>query len=140
MQIEEATRAADAHDRLGNGNIPSYTAGVCSCWEGVGPCHKQRHLLYRAPSAKTSNTSEVEETEALEAATGDSVEVGSLSGGVVGDASRGGDDSPAPRAGALLEECASTFLRSSAFAKFLLRITDLSIQVSDNQPVLRFSK
>ncbi len=47
--ISSAAKAEDAQDRLGAGQVPSYTAGFRDGWATVGPPHKQRYLSYSRP-------------------------------------------------------------------------------------------
>ena len=44
--IRDATRRADKNDKLGNGKVPSHSAGVRDGWRAVGPTHKQKLMLY----------------------------------------------------------------------------------------------
>jgi len=77
-------------DGLGNGAVPSDTAGEGAGWARAGPCHKQRLLRFAVPEDASTSACE---------------------------------------GGALLLAAATQLLHSSAFAKWLLKITDLTVLV-----------
>ena len=107
MQIRDAVQQADERAALGGGRVPDRAAGVTEPWTAVGPPHKRRHLLAApvhspAPPACTSSS-----TPAQNGATSSS--------------------DVCETAACLLQQCECGLLRSSAFAKWLRQVTDLSV-------------
>jgi hypothetical protein len=97
----QAVSAADAADKLGRGQVPSYEAGMCGGWQAVGPCHKQRYLRYD-PASTTSS--------------GDAA-----AGGEAGSSSGSGNATGAA-AGALLAQIRDELFTSAAFARLLNKV------------------
>ena len=108
MQIRDAIRQADDRAALGGGRVPDRAAGVTEPWTAVGPPHKRRHLLADPVDSPAPPACASASTPAQKGATSSSCAVREI-------------------AACLMQQCESGLLRSSAFAKWLRQVTDLSV-------------
>lgn len=123
--IRVATRREDAHDQLGNGNVPSHGAGVHRGWRAVGPTHKQKVMVFGGDDDDSGATKLLNDLN--QRADADSLSKKTRNKGKAAET-----DWPAfwqaqhgQTAGGLLQLVSEDLFRSEQFARLLTSLTGL---------------